>query len=89
MQKDSLLVQFLQVNIRLLLVSIQIIVKIKKQGETNFFKWLLTDVYPTGIFSYVADSYDYWGFLEEIVPSLKILLCLEMVNGYVVGTLVM
>ena len=43
----------------------------KKQGETNFFKWLLTDVYPTGIFSYVADSYDYWGFLEEIVPLLK------------------
>ena len=45
--------------------------KDKKQGETDFFKWLLTDVYPTGIFSYVADSYDYWGFLEEIVPSLK------------------
>lgn len=43
----------------------------KQQGELEYLKWLLTEVQPSGLFSYVADSYDYWGFLEHILPTLK------------------
>lgn len=43
----------------------------KQQGELEYLKWLLTEVQPSGLFSYVADSYDYWGFLEHIIPTLK------------------
>lgn len=43
----------------------------KQQGELEYLKWLLTEVQPSGLFSYVADSYDYWGFLENILPTLK------------------
>lgn len=40
-------------------------------GEKNFLKRLLTEVYPSGLFSYVSDTYDYWRLLTEIAPSLK------------------
>mgnify|MGYP002515149558 CR=1 FL=1 len=43
----------------------------KQQGELEYLKWLLTEIQPSGLFSYVADSYDYWGFLENILPTLK------------------
>jgi len=32
---------------------------------------LITEVYPTGIFSYVADSYDFWAVVTEILPTIK------------------
>lgn len=32
---------------------------------------LLTDVYPSGVVSVVADTWDFWRFGTEIVPSLK------------------
>ncbi len=32
---------------------------------------LITEVYPSGIFSYVADSYDFWAVVTEILPSIK------------------
>jgi nicotinamide phosphoribosyltransferase len=40
-------------------------------AETAFLKRLLTEVYPSGIFSYVTDTYDYWGVLTKVLPSLK------------------
>lgn len=40
-------------------------------GELATLYNLLVNVYPTGLFSYVADSYDYWRVLEYILPLLK------------------
>ena len=41
------------------------------EAETLYASMLLTERFPTGIFSYVADSYDYWNFIEIILPNLK------------------
>lgn len=41
------------------------------EAERAFLKRLLTEVYPSGLFSYVADTYDFWRLLTEIAPSLK------------------
>lgn len=43
----------------------------KRQGEIDFLKRYITEVYPTGIASYVADTYDFWQVITDIVPSLK------------------
>lgn len=40
-------------------------------AETEFLKDLITVNHPSGIVSYVADTYDYWGVLTRIVPALK------------------
>ena len=42
-----------------------------KIAETQYLKWLLTEVHPTGILSYVSDTFSYYRTLSEIVPSLK------------------
>lgn len=41
------------------------------EAEKSYLKTLLTEKFPTGIFSYVADSFDYYGMLECVLPSLK------------------
>jgi nicotinamide phosphoribosyltransferase len=41
------------------------------EAEVNFVRRLLTEVYPTGIFSYVSDTYDYFTFISKILPRLK------------------
>lgn len=43
----------------------------KALGELVTLYRLLTEVYPSGIFSYVSDSYDYWRVLTVILPILK------------------
>lgn len=43
----------------------------RKLAETASLHRLLTEVYPTGIFSYVADSFDFWRVISEIAPKLK------------------
>lgn len=43
----------------------------KSEAELLYAKKMLTERFPTGIFSYVADSYDYWAFVTEILPKLK------------------
>ena len=43
----------------------------KALGELVTLYRLLTEVYPSGIFSYVSDSYDYWRVLTLILPILK------------------
>lgn len=42
-----------------------------KRGEDLFLKKVLQEYYPTGLVSYVADTYDYWGFLTEILQNNK------------------
>lgn len=37
--------------------------------EETMFLRLLTETYPTKNFSYVADSYDYWNFIDNILPK--------------------
>jgi nicotinamide phosphoribosyltransferase len=39
--------------------------------EFETVKRLLTVTYPTGILSVVADSYDFWRFVTEFLPSIK------------------
>lgn len=39
--------------------------------ERTFMKKLVTEIYPDGYVSIVSDSYDYWGMIDEILPSLK------------------
>lgn len=39
--------------------------------EETFFNKLITEIYPTGNISIVADSYDYFNFIEKILPKFK------------------
>lgn len=39
--------------------------------ELELFKHLLTNVYPTGLFSVVSDTWDFWKVVTEYIPSLK------------------
>lgn len=43
-------------------------------GQTNeleLFRHLLTNVYPTGFFSVVSDTWDFWKVVGEYLPQLK------------------
>jgi len=40
-------------------------------SELEFLRKYVTQIYPDGIVSYVADSYDYWALVTEILPLLK------------------
>lgn len=39
--------------------------------EETFFKKMCTELYPNKPFSFVADSYDYWNFVNKIVRDNK------------------
>lgn len=41
------------------------------EAERIYLKDVLTKKFPTGIFSYVSDSFDYWSVVTDIIPSLK------------------
>lgn len=41
------------------------------QTEENLLRRLLTDTYKNTSFSYVSDSFDYWGLIEDTLPKLK------------------
>lgn len=41
------------------------------RDETAMYKRLLTEIYPTGLFSVVSDTYDFWKVIGEILPALK------------------
>ncbi len=41
------------------------------EGEFDIFKRLITETYPTGIISIVADSFDYWQVMTEFIVKLK------------------
>lgn len=40
-------------------------------NEIDMVKRLLTDIYPNNSFSMVSDSYDYWSFVDDILPKCK------------------
>ncbi len=40
-------------------------------AEKEFLKRYITEIYPSGFVSYVADSYDYWSVLTKIAVELK------------------
>jgi nicotinamide phosphoribosyltransferase len=42
-----------------------------KETEKETFKRLLTEVYPTGIVSVVADTWDFWSVIDHVLPELK------------------
>lgn len=41
------------------------------ESEYRYAKTLLTDRFPTGIFSYVSDSFDFYNFIGSVIPRLK------------------
>lgn len=43
----------------------------EKQNEKELLKHLLENVYPTGIFSVVCDTWDFWKVVTEYLPELK------------------
>ena len=42
-----------------------------RRAAELFYMYRLLNVYPTGTFSYVADTYNLWEVLTEILPKLK------------------
>jgi len=40
-------------------------------GDFDYLKRFVTEVYPSGMFSIVADGYDFWKFVTEYLPMLK------------------
>lgn len=45
--------------------------KIAENEFNNYYKRLITEVYPSGIVSMVSDTYDYWRVLTQYLPELK------------------
>ncbi|GAB6989572.1 nicotinate phosphoribosyltransferase [Paenibacillus pini] len=41
------------------------------RDEFEMYKRLITEVYPTGFFSVVSDTYDFWAVIGDILPRLK------------------
>jgi nicotinamide phosphoribosyltransferase len=42
-----------------------------QEGEFETFKRLITEIYPSGIVSFVSDTWDLWKVLTEYVPALR------------------
>lgn len=40
-------------------------------AEMDFLEELITERFPTGIISYVSDSYDFWSVITKVLPLLK------------------
>lgn len=40
-------------------------------AEMCFILRLLTEVQPEGVLTYVSDTYDYWGVVSKILPTIK------------------
>lgn len=41
------------------------------EAEKLYVSKLLTERFPSGIFSYVADSFDFWSFVTKVLPEVK------------------
>ena len=57
-------------------------------AETLFMKDLITRKFPAGIVSYVADSFDFWSVLTDILPALKSQILAREAAGPAPGKLV-
>lgn len=58
------------------------------EAEMLFMRDLITRKFPTGIVSYVADSFDFWAVLTDILPELKHVILARQSNGITPGKLV-
>lgn len=57
-------------------------------SEMSFMKDLITRKFPTGIVSYVADSFDFWAVLTDILPALKDVILAREASNVAPGKLV-
>lgn len=57
-------------------------------AEQLFMEDLITRKFPTGIVSYVADSFDFWSVLTDILPTLKDVIVSREAAGVAPGKLV-
>lgn len=57
-------------------------------AEQAFMKDLITRKFPRGIVSYVADSFDFWGVLTEVLPGLKDVILAREASDVAPGKLV-
>ncbi|MNQ24275.1 putative nicotinate phosphoribosyltransferase [compost metagenome] len=57
-------------------------------AEQLFMKDLITRKFPTGIVSYVADSYDFWGVLTDVLPALRDVIVAREASAVAPGKLV-
>ena len=60
----------------------------KLAAELAFMQDLITRKFPTGIVSYVADSFDFWAVLTEILPELKDVIMSREASNVAPGKLV-
>lgn len=57
-------------------------------AEQLFMKDLITRKFPTGIVSYVADSFDFWAVLTDVLPALKDVILSREASAVAPGKLV-
>lgn len=57
-------------------------------SEMKFMHDLITRKFPTGIVSYVADSFDFWAVLTDILPALKDVIMSREASNVAPGKLV-
>lgn len=57
-------------------------------AEQQFMYDLITRKFPTGIVSYVADSFDFWAVLTDILPTLKDVILSREASNVAPGKLV-
>lgn len=57
-------------------------------AETDFMADLITRKFPTGIVSYVADSFDFWAVLTDVLPALKDVILAREASAVAPGKLV-
>lgn len=57
-------------------------------SEMKFMHDLITRKFPTGIVSYVADSFDFWAVLTDILPALKDVILSREASNVAPGKLV-
>lgn len=60
----------------------------RTRAEFIFMKDLITRKFPTGIVSYVADSFDFWAVLTYILPALKDVILAREASNVAPGKLV-
>ena len=60
----------------------------RTSAEAAFMQDLITRKFPTGIVSYVADSFDFWAVLTTILPALKDVIMARETDGVAPGKLV-
>lgn len=62
--------------------------RIRLDAEQDFMEDLITRKFPKGIVSYVADSFDFWSVLTDILPNLKDVILSRESNALAPGKLV-